>query len=160
MKDFSIAFRYNGWFRFGWIFFPQSCVVLAFSGWYFIANIYNYAASLHASYLVESAVLLCCFTFAPIFLTKNGKGTLTFYRKTLDLTLKRVERNKSLIAAGLPPLKLPWESKLYATTYCARAGVKAAACEMNFALSPDYLKWWCIVDTNSRLCTNQRRTGK
>ncbi|MEX4004193.1 hypothetical protein AB4Y38_35520 [Paraburkholderia sp. EG285A] len=160
VQDFSIAFRYNGWFRIGWIFFPQSCVVLAYSAWYWIASMHDLAATVRANYLMEGAVLLFCLTYAPIFLTERGKGTAKYYHETVKRVLEGIEHNESRIAAGLPPLRLCWEGERYATTYCARAGVKAAACELNFELPPGYLKWWCIVDTNSRFCNKRRRTGE
>ena len=154
MQEFSIAFRYNGWLRLGWISFLASWIALGFSVWYFMVKIDDYTEALCATYLVESSIGLVAFSSAIIVLTRNGRGTLRTFRKSVKL----IEHNKQRIAAGMPPLRFPWEVGQWATTYCQRAGVKAAACELNFAreLPPRYQKWWCIFDTRSRIFPNRR----
>jgi hypothetical protein len=153
MKEFSIAFRYNGWLRFGWISFLAGCFVLGFSIWYFMVNIDDIEHPC-AIYLVEISFGVVAFSLAVIRLTRNGHGTLRTFRKSVRL----IEHNKRRIAADMQPLRFPWEVGQWATTYCQRAGVKAAAFELNFSmeLPPRYQKWWCIFDTRSRICPNRR----
>ncbi|MCA8228301.1 hypothetical protein [Burkholderia vietnamiensis] len=154
MKNFSIALRYNGWLRLGWISLPLSCIALGLAVWYLAVNIDDYRAALRASYLVEASVGFVAVSAMLIVLTKNGRGTLRTFRKSVRL----IEENKMRIAAGMRPLRFPWQVNQWATTYCQRAGVVAAARELNFAgeLPPHYQRWWCIIDTRSRICIRPR----
>jgi hypothetical protein len=56
MKDFSIAFRYNGWLGLGCLCFPPSCMLLAVSIWYFVASLDDNVAAVHGSCLVEFSI--------------------------------------------------------------------------------------------------------
>ncbi len=154
MMNLSIALRYNGWLRIGWISFPLSCVALGLAVWYFSVSIDDYRAALLASYLVEVSVGCVVFSVMPIVLTKNGRGTLETFRKSM----RRIENNKIRIAAGIHPLRSPWQVEQWAATYCQRAGVVAAARELNVAdeLPPHYQRWWVILDTRSRIRPKRR----
>lgn len=154
MKDFSIALRYNGWLRLGCISFPLSCIALGLAVWYLAVSIDDYRTDLRASYLVEASVGYVAFSLMLIVLTKNGRGTLRTFRKSVRL----IEVNKTRIAAGMHPLRFPWQVKQWATTYCQRAGVVAAARELNFGseLPRLYQRWWVIIDTRSRSCAKHR----
>lgn len=154
MKDFSIAFRYNVWLRLGWICIFPSFIGLALSIWSFAVHIDDYSASLRASRAVEVSVCLFAFSGMLIVITRNGRGTLRTFRKSVRL----IEHNKMRLEAGASPLNFPWQVKPWANTYCQRAGVVAAACEHDLAreLPRRYQKWWNIVDTRSRTWASPR----
>lgn len=148
MKNFSVAYRYNRWFCVGWTAFPIGFILFALSLWYLFASRDDYKAGNFASYLVVVLFALTAFSVVPILATRNGKGTLRTFRKAVWL----IEENTRRRAAGQEPLKSPWELDQWLSTYCQRAGVKAAACELNVAseLPHGFLKWWCIIETRSR----------
>jgi hypothetical protein len=148
MKGLAIALQYNRWLRLGCISIPASCIGLGLAVWYFIVNIDDFRTAALATYVVEASIGYVAFSAMVVYFTKNGRGTLRTYRRSV----RRIETNKARIAIGMRPLRYPWQVDQWATTYCQRAGVVAAACEMNLPheLPPRYQRWWCIIATRPR----------
>ncbi|WP_233890106.1 hypothetical protein [Paraburkholderia flagellata] len=116
--------------------------------WRFAGALDNYSTAVLASQGLEHWFALAAFSSIPIIATKNGTGTVSVYRTAL----RRIDYNIWALSHDAQPLAFPWEIESLSSTYCARAGVRAAARKRNFEneLPRGYTKWWCIIDTRKR----------
>jgi hypothetical protein len=156
MKNFSIALQYNRWLLVGWICFLPGLLGLGGSCWEFVSSLDNYSAASIAASAIEKWFWLSAFSAITIILTANGFETLRVYR----IALRRLEYNVWARSHHAQPLPFPWDIESLSRTYCARAGVRAAACRLHCEgeMPRGYMRWWRIIDTR-QLCTRlSRRT--
>jgi hypothetical protein len=157
MRNFSLALRYNGWLLFGWICLLPSLLGLCVSFRELVSSFDNYSTAIFAASTFETWFALSAFSAIPILVTKNGSGTLRVYRTAL----RRLEYNGWARSHHVQPLPFPWDIESLSSTYCARAGVRAAACRLHCEqeMPRGYMRWWQIIDTRQRYTRLSRRNS-